>query len=50
MVEDVITDVEERMKKSIANLQKEFTAIRTGRANPPCSMESRSTCTAPICR
>lgn len=34
MVEDVITDVEERMKKSIANLQKEFTAIRTGRANP----------------
>lgn len=34
MVEDVIADVEERMKKSIANLQKEFTAIRTGRANP----------------
>ncbi len=34
MVEDVIADVDERMKKSIANLQKEFTAIRTGRANP----------------
>ena len=34
MVEDVITDVEDRMKKSITALQKEFGAIRTGRANP----------------
>ncbi len=34
MIEDVLSDVEERMKKSIANLQKDFTAIRTGRANP----------------
>ena len=34
MVEDILTDTEERMKKSIANLQKEFSAIRTGRANP----------------
>jgi len=34
MVEDVINDVEDRMKKSIAALQKDFGAIRTGRANP----------------
>ncbi len=34
MVEDVITDVEDRMKKSITALQKDFAAIRTGRANP----------------
>lgn len=34
MVEDIISDVEERMKKSIKNLQKEFSAIRTGRATP----------------
>jgi len=34
MVEDIISDVESRMKKSIAALQKEFAAIRTGRANP----------------
>jgi len=33
MVNDIISDVEDRMKKSIGNLQKEFTAIRTGRAN-----------------
>jgi len=34
MVEETIGDVEERMKKSIGNLQREFTSIRTGRANP----------------
>ncbi len=34
MVEDVISDVEDRMKKSIANLEREFGAIRTGRATP----------------
>ena len=34
MVEEIINDVEERMKKSILSLQKEFAAIRTGRANP----------------
>ncbi|MDY6969899.1 MAG: ribosome recycling factor [Spirochaetota bacterium] len=34
MIEDIISDVEERMKKSIINLEKEFAAIRTGRANP----------------
>lgn len=34
MLEDVIKDVEERMKKSISNLQKDFASIRTGRANP----------------
>lgn len=34
MVEEILNDVEDRMKKSIINLQKEFTAIRTGRANP----------------
>ena len=34
MVEDVISEAEERMKKSIGNLQKEFSKIRTGRANP----------------
>jgi ribosome recycling factor len=34
MVEDIILDVEDRMKKSIAALQKDFVAIRTGRANP----------------
>jgi ribosome recycling factor len=30
----VLATAEERMKKAIANLQKEFTNIRTGRANP----------------
>lgn len=34
MVEDIISDIESRMQKSMGNLQKEFTAIRTGRANP----------------
>lgn len=34
MIEDIINDVEERMQKSMANLEKEFAAIRTGRANP----------------
>ncbi len=34
MIEDIISDVEERMDKSIKNLEKEFTMIRTGRANP----------------
>ncbi len=34
MVEEIITDIESRMQKSMSNLQKEFTAIRTGRANP----------------
>ncbi len=34
MVDDILKDVEDRMKKSIANLQKEFSTIRTGRANP----------------
>ena len=34
MVEDIIADVEDRMKKSVTALQKEFAAIRTGRANP----------------
>ena len=33
MIEDIISDVQERMKKSISNLQKEFAAIRTGRAS-----------------
>lgn len=34
MIEDIITDTEERMTKSIKALEKEFGAIRTGRANP----------------
>ncbi len=34
MIEDIINDVEERMQKSMANLEKEFSSIRTGRANP----------------
>ena len=34
MVDDIISDVEERMKKSLASLQKNYAAIRTGRANP----------------
>ena len=34
MIEDIISDVEDRMKKSITALQKDFAAIRTGRANP----------------
>jgi ribosome recycling factor len=34
MTEEIISDVEERMKKSVKNLQKEFAAIRTGRATP----------------
>jgi len=31
---DVIKSAEERMKKAVANLAKEFQTIRTGRANP----------------
>ncbi len=34
MVEDIIKDLEERMKKSLKALEKDFAAIRTGRANP----------------
>lgn len=34
MVEDIISDLEDRMKKSVTALQKDFAAIRTGRANP----------------
>ena len=34
MIDEIISDVEERMKKSIINLQREFAAIRTGRASP----------------
>ncbi len=34
MINDIMADVEERMKKSISSLQRDFTAIRTGRANP----------------
>lgn len=34
MIEDIIKDVEERMLKSVKNLEKEFSSIRTGRANP----------------
>jgi len=34
MVEDIVEDVEERMQKSIKNLEREFALIRTGRANP----------------
>src|ERR1700722_9448053 len=31
---EVLTSAEDRMKKSIDSLQKEFQTIRTGRANP----------------
>lgn len=34
MVEEIISDIEGRMKKSIGNLEKEFSSIRTGRATP----------------
>jgi len=34
MVNDIMTDVKDRMQKSIAALQRDFTGIRTGRANP----------------
>lgn len=34
MIEDIIADTEERMKKCIKALEREFAAIRTGRANP----------------
>lgn len=34
MVNDILHDVEERMNKSIKALQKDFSVIRTGRANP----------------
>ncbi len=34
MLDDIIADVEDRMKKSISALEKDFVAIRTGRANP----------------
>ncbi|SFB33828.1 ribosome recycling factor [Acetitomaculum ruminis DSM 5522] len=31
---ELLTDLEERMKKSISNLDEEYTSIRAGRANP----------------
>ncbi len=34
MIEDIIKDVDERMQKSLKSLEREFAAIRTGRANP----------------
>jgi ribosome recycling factor len=34
MLNDIIADVEERMKKTLVNLQGVFATIRTGRANP----------------
>jgi ribosome recycling factor len=34
MTDEIISDIEERMKKSVKNLQKEFATIRTGRATP----------------
>ncbi len=33
MIQDILKDVEDRMKKSLNALQKEFAAIRTGRAS-----------------
>jgi ribosome recycling factor len=33
MINDILQDVESRMKKSLLALQKDFAAIRTGRAN-----------------
>ena len=34
MIEDVITQAEQKMEKAIENLKKEVAAIRTGRARP----------------
>lgn len=34
MTDDILNDVEDRMKKSLKSLQKEFSTLRTGRANP----------------
>lgn len=34
MIEDITSDVEDRMQKSLNNLEREFGAIRTGRATP----------------
>lgn len=34
MLNEVYSDVEQRMKKSIQSLEKDFMGIRTGRANP----------------
>jgi len=34
MVEEILSDIETRMKKSIRNLEKQFSSIRTGRATP----------------
>jgi ribosome recycling factor len=34
MIEDILADTDERMKKSVKSLEREFAAIRTGRANP----------------
>lgn len=34
MIDDILHDVEDRMNKSIKSLQKDFSVIRTGRANP----------------
>ena len=34
MIDDILHDVEDRMNKSLKALQKDFSLIRTGRANP----------------
>ncbi|MCK4716401.1 MAG: ribosome recycling factor [Candidatus Marinimicrobia bacterium] len=34
MIHDILTDTEDRMKKSVDTIRQELAAIRTGRANP----------------
>jgi ribosome recycling factor len=34
MINEIITDAEERMQKSVASLEEAFKKIRTGRAHP----------------
>ncbi len=34
MVEEILSDAEERMKKAVEDLRRELNTIRTGRASP----------------
>jgi ribosome recycling factor len=50
MLDDILQDVEVRMKKSISALQKDFAAIRTGRASVAMFDGITVSVTVPRCR
>ena len=43
MVKQILTEAENKMKKSIAALKHHYSTVRSGKANVQCSMTSKST-------